>query len=333
MLSMTRAIRILAPPIVACATLVLAACGGSGSPDAPSQTAPPATATTKTTPRTTATTTPAHAGRSGVAIGIGEQQAAMFVDKRFGDLGIDKVRLVASYDTTRVRFEREIVDNWLAQARRAGVEPFITFGHSRVHPKRLPSVAEFRAAFRAFARRYPTVRVYAPWNEINHASQPTARSPRRAAEYYNVVKAECPRCTVLAGDVLDQAGMRRYLEAYRRHLDGDPAIWGLHNYADTNRFRDSGLRELLATVPGDVWLTETGGLVSFGRSFPPDEARAAKALRYAIKLARANDRVKRLYLYNWTGAPRGARFDAGLVAPDGTARPAYDALRAALGAG
>jgi hypothetical protein len=250
----------------------------------------------------------------------------MFADARFAALGIDKVRLVASYDTTSVRFERDLVDTWLAGARRAGIEPFITFGHSRVHPTRLPSVAAFRAAFRAFQRRYPDVRVYAPWNEINHVSQPTSRSPRRAAEYYNVVKAECPSCTVLAGDVLDQAGMGRYLAEYRRHLVGTPAIWGLHNYADTNRFRDTGLRELLAAVPGDVWLTETGGIVSFGRSFPPDEARAAKAVRYAIKLARDHSRVKRLYLYNWTGSPRGARFDAGLVAPDGTTRPGYDAL-------
>jgi hypothetical protein len=305
--------RRLAAPLLACATALLAACG---STDAPS----PAT--------TTATT-----ARAGLSIGIGEQQAAMFADKRFRDLGIDKVRLVASYDTTRVRFEREIVDTWLAQARRAGVEPFVTFSHSRVHPRRLPSVAAFRAAFRAFQRRYPSVRVYAPWNEVNHASQPTSRSPRRAAEYYNVVKAQCPTCTVLAGDVLDQAGMGAYLKAYRRYLDGRPAIWGLHNYADANRFRDSGLKELLAAVPGDVWLTETGGLVSFGRGFPPDEARAARAVRFAIELAREHERVKRLYLYNWTGAPRGARFDAGLVAPDGTARPAYDALRAALRAG
>ena len=264
------------------------------------------------------------------AIGIGEQQAAMFVDKRFRDLGIDKVRLVAPYDTTRVRFERELVDNWLAQAKAVDAEPFVTFGHSRVSPKKLPSVSEYRRAFRAFRERYPDVRVYAPWNEINHASQPTAGAPRRAAEYYNVVKEECEECTVLAGDVLDQPGMASYLERYARHIDGEPEIWGLHNYADTNRFRDRGLKELLAAVPGDVWLTETGGLVQFGRSFPRDEARAARALRYALKLARDNERVQRVYLYNWTGGDRKARFDAGLIAQDGTARPAYDALREAL---
>ena len=266
----------------------------------------------------------------GLEIGIGEQQAAMFVDKRFRDLDIDKARLVASYDTTSVRFEREIVDNWLKQAEAVDAEPFVTFGHSRVHPKKLPSVTEYRTAFRAFRKRYPDVNVYAPWNEINHKSQPTSRSPKRAAEYYNVLKEECDDCTVLAGDVLDQRGMVTYLKRYQRHLDGKPEIWGLHNYADTNRFRDSGLKDLLATVPGEVWLTETGGIVQFGRSFPRDERRAARAVRYALKLARDNERVKRIYLYNWTGGDRKARFDAGLIASDGTARPAYDALREAL---
>jgi hypothetical protein len=274
------------------------------------------------------TTTPAGAQRP--VIGIGEQQALMFKDKRYTDLGIDHVRLVASYDTTSVGFERGLADVWIAEARRTGAEPFITFGHSRVNPKKLPSVAEFRSAFRAFRKRYPEVRVYAPWNEINHVSQPTARAPQRAAEYYNVVKAECPGCTVLAGDVLDQAGMTRYVKEYRRHLDGEPAIWGLHNYADSNRFRSSGLRGLLAAVPGDVWLTETGGIVKFGRNFPRDEQRAARAVAYALKLARDTERVQRIYLYNWTGSKPNDRFDAGFIAPDGTPRPSYDVMRKAL---
>ena len=266
----------------------------------------------------------------GFVVGIGEQGAAMFADKRFRDLGIEHARLVVPYDAVARPVERELSDSWLAEAKRAGVEPFITFGHSRAVPEKLPSVGEFRAAFRAFAERHPDVKNYAPWNEINHDSQPTARSPRRAAEYYNVVKQECEDCTVLAGDVLDQRGMTRYVEQYRRHLDGEPAIWGLHNYADTNRFRSSGLRDLLRTVRGDVWLTETGGIVKFGRSFPRDDQRAARSIRYAFKLARENERVERVYLYNWTGARPKDRFDSGLIASDGTARPGYDALRAEL---
>lgn len=263
-------------------------------------------------------------------IGIGEQNSPMFANEHFRDLGLKHARLVVPYDAVARRTERELADLWLAEARRAGVEPFITFGHSRARPEKLPSVSEFRAAFRAFRERYPDVKVYAPWNEINHASQPTSSSPRRAAEFYNVVKAGCADCTVLAGDVLDQRGMTDYLEQYRRHLDGEPEIWGLHNYADTNRFRTSGLRDLLSTVSGDVWLTETGGIVKFGRNFPRDEERAARAITYAFKLARENERVKRVYLYNWTGAKPTDRFDSGLIGPDGEPRPGYAALRAEL---
>ncbi len=271
--------------------------------------------------------------RDGLDVGIGEQQAAMFRSPLFTALGIRKARLVVSYDAVAVRFERDIVDLWLAEAKAAGVEPFVTFGHSRVHPKKLPTAKEFRSAFRAFRKRYPQVRVYAAWNEVNHASQPTAKSPARAAEYYNVVRAECGGCTVLAGDLLDQAGMTRYLARYRRGLDGTPTIWGLHNYADANRFRTSGLGSLLRAVKGDVWLTETGGIVAFGRNFPRDEKRAAKATTYVLGLAAKTPRVRRVYLYNWTGSQPTDRFDAGLIGPDGKARPAYAALKKALGGG
>jgi polysaccharide biosynthesis protein PslG len=319
-------------------TLALAAgasagCGGDDEPGGPATTTLPRTITTSTS-----TTTGPEAGRPAsspglrkdLVVGIGEQLPQMFAEPSFRALGIDHARLVVAYDAALVAFERQIVDAWLLQASRAGVEPFVTFQHSRVHPRRLPSVAEFRADFRAFRKRYPQVRVYAPWNEINHASQPTSRAPARAAEFYDVVRSECGDCTVLAGDVLDQPGMMRYLAAYRRRLDGAPRIWGLHNYADANRFRRSGLRTLLRSVRGDVWLTETGGLVQFGRSFPRSERRAARALDFVLGLAADTPGVKRVYLYNWTGSKPGARFDAGLVGPDRKPRPAYGVLRGAL---
>ena len=312
--------------------LAAAALAGCGADDEPQD---GSSAQTTTLPQTIVTSTAPAAGkppaaRDDLVVGIGEQLTPMFRNASFRALGIEHARLVVAYDAPRVKFERPIVDSWLAEARRAGVEPFITFGHSRVHPRKLPSVAEFRRDFRAFRKRYPQVRVYAPWNEINHASQPTSRSPARAAEYYNVVAQECDGCTVLAGDVLDQRGMTRYLAEYRRKLDGTPRIWGLHNYADANRFRKRGLRDLLRAVRGDVWLTETGGLVEFGRSFPRDEKRAARAVKYALDLAAATPRVKRVYLYNWTGSKPGTRFDAGFVGPDGKPRPSYDVLKQAL---
>ena len=305
--------------LLAALAAALGGCGGAGDDSGDGA------ATGGQAPATTAPTAPQRP-----VIGIGEQQAAMFKDKRFAQLGIKHARLVVPYDATRRRIERDLVTVWIAEVRRTKVEPFITFGHSRETPRKLPSVDEYRAAFASFRRMFPDVQVFAPWNEINHGSQPTADAPRRAAQYYNAMKAGCPTCVVLAGDVLDQRGMVRYLKTYARHLAGEPTIWGLHNYADTNRFRSTGLRDMLATVKGEVWLTETGGLVQFGRSFPRDEQRAARATAYAIKQARENERVARIYLYNWTGSDPKARFDAGLIAPDGTARPAFDVLREAL---
>jgi hypothetical protein len=317
----------------------LAACGGDdhngdGAGGATVQSPPVTTSPSEPPPATTAPAdrprpaTPAKA--ASFAVGIGEQGAAMFADRRFRDLGIDKARLVVPYDAVGRRTERDLADAWIGAAQAAGVEPFITFGHSRANPEKLPGVGEFRSAFRAFRKRYPDIRVYAPWNEINHVSQPTSRSPRRAAEYYNVMRADCPHCTLVAGDVLDQAGMTRYVREYRRHLAGEPAIWGLHNYGDTNRFRTRGLSDLLRTVRGDVWLTETGGIVKLGRSLPRDERRAARSVSYTFKLARDNKRVKRVYFYNWTAARPADRFDSGLIGTDGTARPGYDALRRGL---
>ena len=74
-------------------------------------------------------------------------------------------------------------------------------------------------------------------------------------------------------------------------------------------------------MKGDVWLTETGGIVKFGRNFPRDEQRAARSITFALKLARDNERVKRVYLYNWTGAQPDARFDSGLIGSDGDRAP------------
>lgn len=272
--------------------------------------------------------------KGGLLVGIGEHGTAMFDDARFRSLGVKHARLVVAYDATKVKFEREIVDAWLAGAKRAGVEPFITFGHSRVSPKKLPSVAEFRTRFAEFRERWPQVTVIAPWNEANHASQPTAGDPARAADFYDAAREVCADCTLVAGDLLDEPDLPSYLRRYRAALDSEPAVWGLHNYSDTNRFRTTGIRRMLGGMGGgELWLTETGGVYSFGRGFPPDARRQARAVRYTLRLARKHPEVRRVYLYNWTGAQEGARFDAGLTDADGSLRPAYGELQRALAAG
>jgi hypothetical protein len=256
-------------------------------------------------------------------VGISDQKAATFSHPNFGQLKIRYARLIVPWDFYRVGWELGQTDAWLGAARAHGVRPFVTFAHSWVSPRRRPGARQFRRTVREFRKRYPWVREFAPWNEANHRSQPTYKRPRTAATYYNVLRKNCRGCTIVALDVLDQPGMTRYVRKFKRFARGRPRIWGLHNYSDTNRYRSRGTRALLRVVRGSVWLTETGGVVKFADSFRYSEARAARATKYMFRLARSNRRIKRLYIYCWWGEPRGARFDAGLVGPDGSPRRAY----------
>jgi hypothetical protein len=204
---------------------------------------------------------------------------------------------------------------------------------------RAPSARAFRAAVRAFDDRYPWVRTYGAWNEVNHVSQPTFGRPRLAVRYYRVLLRErrARRFRVMAADVLDTANMHRYLRAFLRRAPGRPRLWGLHNYQDVNDRTSADTRRMLRTVPGAVWLTESNGIVKFGNSpqFAYSEARAARGTRWMFQLAdrydtrrhRMRSRISGVFVYMWFGAPPGARFDAGLVNLDGTPRPAYFIVR------
>ena len=77
------------------------------------------------------------------------------------------------------------------------------------------------------------------------------------------------------------------------------------------------------------WLTETGGVVKFGKSFPYSTKRAAKRLGYLFSIVkRYRGSIQRVYVYNWTGGRKGkVRFDAGLTNHRGTPRPGYRVLR------
>ena len=286
---------------------------------------------------------PAHAAT--YRVGIGEQSAAIFGDARFKATGIKRVRYLVSWDWSRRSWQRGEVTGYLNGVQASGREAFVTFTasrgcwsdnrYSRASRCRAPSTRAYVRAFKAFRKRFPFVKVFAPWNEANHMSQPTVRSPKRAAQYYNALRKACRTCTLVAADVLDQRGVEGYLRSFMRYAKGSPRRWGLHNYSDVNRVRSTGTRAVLRTVPGEVWLTETGGVVSFGRSFPWSESRAAARTKYMFKLADAyrnrrpglRSRISRIYPYSWYGDRRGSRFDAGLMDPDGSPRKAYPVFR------
>jgi hypothetical protein len=278
-----------------------------------------------------------------VLVGVGDQDASMFTDPLFTQLGIKRARYFPSWNVAQKAQEATWLDQWLGQAQATGTEPLISFTAAlgSACPKRpckLPTVRQYTKAFRAFRKRWPQVKVVNPWNEANHRSQPTFKNPKRAAQFYNVVRRYCRGCKIVAADVIDEVNMESWLKVFKRTAK-KPRIWGLHNYRDTNKRKGQrlgGTKRLLKAVKGDVWLTETGGIVKFvlpnGHTlFKKSESRANSATKRMFALAkRYRSRIKRLYIYHWKQSGTDNRFDAGLVRRSGTARPAYRTVRAQL---
>lgn len=274
-----------------------------------------------------------------LTVGISDNSPATFSQSRFKQAGLRKGRLITPWNVAQRQGSAEYANTaaWLDEARAHGVEPSVAFtnhnyGSARAR-KRPPSARAYLKAMQAFKATFPSVRVITPWNEANHITQPTARHPERAAEYYNITRRVFRGAKIVAADVLDQTNSRRWLIRFRKKAKGNPRIWGLHNYSDINKFRSvrrSYTAQMAKWVPGQIWATEAGGVVSFTtergeRAYPTSQSRAARATRHMFKLLRSGKlkkRYTRVYVYQWFSDPH-SRWDSGLTNTDGSVRPAY----------
>ena len=267
--------------------------------------------------------TPASPASARVTIGIGQQTIEIFRSPEWRALNAPDVRYVTPWDTAFDPAQLDKLDTWMTAAREAGARVMIGFHRSYRSERdanRLPSLREYRRAFRALRERYPDVRTWIPWNEANNAGSLTGRNPKRAAGFYNVVKAECPGCQVVAGDVLDQRNLESWLTRYKRHLKTRPTIWGLHNYHDANQRIDRSTRLMLRLTRGQLWFTETGGVVKMrvqGKDGMITKnygiRRAAKATRHVLNLSKISPRITRIYLYHWLAPSRFTTWDSALT--------------------
>ncbi len=283
--------------------------------------------------------TPANAN---YRVGLSEQDARVFDQPAWQALKLKRVRYVVYWDYYKHPDQVANTTAFLNAARARNQDVLVMFTarqgcwngkrYSRSSACRAPSTRAYKSAVRAFRRAFPFVKTFAPWNEANHVSQPTSKSPKRAAQYYDVLRKECKGCKVLAADVLDQSNVTSYLRSFIRYSHNRGRVWGLHNYKDVNRKQSKGLTSVLKTVPGEVWLTETGGITTFLTSgFKTSPSRAASRTKYMFQLADRFDskrrgyksKLTRLYVYRWFGEP-GGNFDSGLVNPDGSPRPAFE---------
>jgi hypothetical protein len=273
---------------------------------------------------------PATASAAVPTIGIGEQHPQLFTQQRFHDLGVEHVRFIVAWDAFKSPWQLAELDAYMQAAHAADVKVLLGFGRSRdLTNRRLPSVRVYEREMRKFRGRYPEVKEWLTWNEANHCSQPTCRNPKRAAQYYLALRRICRGCTVLAASVLDSSNMAKWVGDFQKAAGRNRKfIWGLHNYIDANLFRTRGTRALLKATKGDIWFTETGGIIKRNNNstlkLPESTRHAAKATSFVFRLARLSPRIKRVYLYHWAPAPTTRQtWDSALVDRQAKPRPAY----------
>jgi len=282
--------------------------------------------------------------RYGVRVGIGDQNVELFDQPSFQAAEIKRVRYFIPWNAIRNRAELRRADAYVQRARLAGISVtlHVTTEDLRAGRGHLPTPSGYRSVVGRLVRHFRPmgVREWGVWNEANHPSQPTSRSPKRAAQYYEVMRRICRGCTIVALDVLDQRRVESYITSFFRalpkRLRRTARTVGIHNYGDVNRRKSTGTASIMRAVrkyvrSPNVWLTETGGIVELGRTFPCNQTRAANRINYLFALLKKYRRViDRAYVYNWFGVGCRTRMDTGLVNANGTERPGYRALRRGL---
>jgi hypothetical protein len=286
------------------------------------------------------------AGASAYTLGVSDQQASTFTNQLFGPLHFTAARYITPYDVMDSPADKARFDEWYNAAVTANQKVLVSFEHSH-HSNTLareaPTVAAFTRAIKKFKAAYPKVKEISPWNEANRCQrsvvgsiqgQPVCHKPKLVAQYYMAARQVFTGRTIVGVDLLDQKDVNptlKFLRSFLRYAKPTPKVIGLHNYSDTNRFSSTRTERILAAFRGKVWLTETGGIVTFGDGFPfkGGEQRARKALGCMFSLAKSNIRIQRLYVYQFNPAadPPHATFDAGLINPDGTPRPGYAVVK------
>jgi len=269
-------------------------------------------------------------------VGIADQKPGFLADPAFLSLGVRYARVAVAWDALRTDWQVDELDRWMTAARTAGVEPLVTFDHSRLagRIRFLPTPAQFQAQFRAFRARYPWVHDFSTWNEANFGGQATGKHPELAARYYLALKRACSACRVLGADLLDLPSTPAWVGRFVK-VAGQPRYWGFHNYVTANRLDTSRTKQLLKVTTGQIWLTETGGLVAKRNksliSLPQGKAHAAKVTRFILRdIAGLSPRIARVYLYQWEAGGSSETWDSGFVGSDGQARPALGVLKQIL---
>ena len=210
------------------------------------------------------------------------------------------------------------------------MEPLISFNRSRVKLNARPTRAQWLAGFKAFRKRYPAVREFVATNESNHTA-PTHKSPKLAAQYYKDMRLACPTCKIAAATINERPGTStvKWIKDFRKALGSHrPKYWAVHNYYGANTFSTKGTKAILAaTKSGEIWITESGGLVARRSNFlgklkmKEGLAHSTKAWKFIFdRMLPLSPRIKRFYLYHWNSSSSRDTWDSALIASNNRAR-------------
>jgi hypothetical protein len=288
-------------------------------------------------PAAKAARTPVAHTASTYLTGLGDESPEMFSNADAQQLKTKIARYIAPYDAVAHSYSLDKAKAWIKYAEGQHMQILVAFYHSEYSPLRLPSVAQYKHYVEKFIKLFPRVHQYQAWDESNRGNiRGVLASPSASAtaQYYQALIRVCKGCTAVGLDVLDANNISptlRYISEFKREIGKlrtvMPKIWGLHNYSDINRFESWRTRQLSRALGGQIWLTETGGIVQFGGAFPNRNGsglkRAAKVLTYMFNVAGSQPQIKRLYIYNWIGGNTRTRFDAGLTDNHHRPRPGY----------
>src|SRR3954453_14520836 len=165
---------------------------------------------------------PAAAARTPIRVGVSDQQTSMFAQDAFQRAKFKRVRYFIAWNAMDNSSQRLAARAYVLAARAQGMSVLlhVSTDDYRIKKAHLPSVSAYRSKVGRLVRYFRGlgVREFVSWNDVNHASQPTPRSPTRAADFfremYRLVKGRCRSCAVVALDVLDQAGVDRYMRSF-----------------------------------------------------------------------------------------------------------------------
>jgi hypothetical protein len=271
------------------------------------------------------------AAHAKIGIGIADNKPDMYKDARFQALHLGYARLDLRWDVFSDPAATAQLDAWMAGAQATGTRPLITFDRSPVRISYNPTPQQMAGALKAVRARYPFVKDFSTWNEAN-----MNKKPELVAKWWLAMRKACPSCTVLGTDLLDKANMITWAQRFVKAAKRTPKVWGLHNYVDANTLSTKTTRKLLKSIGGNIWFTETGGIVRRDNNsalvFPTGTDRAAQVTSFIFgRLAKLSPRIQRVYLYHWdTGVGGGPTWDSGFIGPEGETRPALAVLQSVL---